>query len=107
MSKTSLPFYSDDTSALARVLGGQLAACGRQPSHLELLNMLARVQGCRNFQHLRALALSRAALDAPPPAPEPVDIVRVRRVLRLYNPQGVLSRWPPKLWERELCLWGL
>jgi hypothetical protein len=54
MSRTLLPFNSDDISSLARSLKAQLANCESQPSHLELLNMLVRANGYRNFQHYRA-----------------------------------------------------
>lgn len=60
MSRTPLPFHADDISALARSLGGQLSRTETPPSHLELLNMLARAVGRRNFQHFRAQALAGA-----------------------------------------------
>ncbi|MBN2752172.1 MAG: DUF2087 domain-containing protein, partial [Rhodospirillaceae bacterium] len=107
MSKTILPFHVDDLSALARALGGQLRVCDHVPSHLELLNMLARAGGNRNFQHLRAQIRAQAALEDDPPRAEPVDYVRVRRAMRLFNAEGGLLRWPPKLTERKLCLWVL
>ncbi len=107
MSRTLLPFHTDDFSSFAKALGGELRACGSAPGHVELLNMLARAGGCRNFQHLKAQAEAKAALEAPPEAGPAVDYLRLRRTLRLYGPSGTLLRWPPKLWERELCLWVL
>ncbi len=107
MSKDSLPFHSDDISALARSLKGQLANCEHQPSHLELLNMLARSNGYRNFQHFRAQLAARHRLDSPLPVPEPVDFVRIRRLLRSFDPEGRLMRWPSKRSQQELCLWVL
>jgi len=107
MSRTLLPFHTDDISALARALGGQLRDCGHVPGHVELLNMLARAGGSRNFQHFRAQAAARAALETPPEAEPPVDYVRLRRSLRLFDADGRLLHWPPKLRERELCLWVL
>ena len=107
MSRTLLPFQTDDLSAFAKALGGELRDLGRAPSHVELLNMLARAGGRRNFQHLRAQGAAQAALEVPP-APEPaVDYVRLRRTLRLFDAAGRLTHWPPKLWERELVLWTL
>ncbi len=107
MSRTLLPFHSDDISALARSLKGQLANCESQPSHLEVLNMLARANGYRNFQHYRAQLTARDALENRPPAPqpEPVDFVRVKRLLRMFDPEGKLARWPSKRSQQELCLW--
>lgn len=107
MSRTLLPFHSDDISALARSLKGQLANCKPQPSHLELLNMLARASGYRNFQHYRAQLAARDSLEnrQPAPEPEPVDFVRIRRLLRSFDPEGKLARWPSKRTHQELCLW--
>ncbi len=107
MSRTLLPFHSDDISALARSLKGQLADCESQPSHLELLNMLARAVGYRNFQHYRAQLISRDKMESRPPAPEPepVDFVRVKRLLRMFDAEGKLARWPSKRSQQELCLW--
>jgi hypothetical protein len=107
MSRTLLPFHSDDISALARSLKGQLANCESQPSHLELLNMLARANGYRNFQHYRAQLAAQDLLESPPPAqePEPVDLVRVKRLLRMFDSEGKLARWPSKRSLQELCLW--
>jgi len=107
MSRTLLPFHSEDISALARSLKGQLAKCESQPGHLELLNMLVRANGYRNFQHYRAQLTARDRLESPPPAPKPdaVDLVRVRQLLRLFDPQGKLVHWPSRRSRQELCLW--
>jgi hypothetical protein len=107
MSRTLLPFHSDDISALARSLKGQLANCESQPSHLELLNMLVRANGYRNFQHYRAQLAARDLLENRPLAPESefVDFVRIKRLLRMFDPEGKLMRWPSKRSQQELCLW--
>ena len=110
MSKTLLPLHVDDISAFARSLGGQLADCGRTPGHVELLNMLARSSGHRNFQHLRASALqaaqSQAAQPSPQaPPPEPVNPLRLTRLARLFDAEGRLSRWPGKRGLEASCLW--
>ena len=107
MSRTPLPFHSDDISALARSIKGQLTNCESQPSHLELLNMLVRANGYRNFQHYRAQLAARDRLESRPPAPqpEPIDFVRVKRLLRIFDPVGRLERWPSKRSRQELCLW--
>ncbi len=107
MSRTLLPFHSEDISALARSLKGQLANCESQPSHPELLNILVRANGYRNFQHYRAQLAARDRLESRTPAqePEPVDFVRVKRLLRMFDPGGKLVRWPAKRSQQELCLW--
>ena len=107
MSRTLLPFHSEDISALARSLKAQLANCESQPSHLELLNMLARANGYRNFQHYRAELAARDMLESrsPEPESEPVDLARVKRLLRMFDTEGKLVRWPSKRSQQELCLW--
>ncbi|MFG1418287.1 DUF2087 domain-containing protein [Xanthobacter sp. V0B-10] len=113
MSRPVFPLAADDISAFARALRGQLARCDHLPSHLELLNMLARAGGHRNFQHFRAVA--EGAEDATPravqppagPVAEPVDEKRVERVARLFDAEGRLTRWPGKESWRHLCLWAL
>jgi hypothetical protein len=107
MSRTPFPFHADDISALARSLKGQWEAREGAPGHVELLNMLARSAGYRNFQHLRAQTEARDALDRPPPAPEPVDYLRIKRLLRLFDGEGRLRHWPPKQGERQACSWVL
>ncbi|MGD9505744.1 MAG: DUF2087 domain-containing protein [Syntrophobacteraceae bacterium] len=107
MSRTLLPFHADDISALAKSIKGQLAHCEPGPSHLELLNILARANGYRNFQHYRAQLAAREALEnqPPEPPPEPVDFVRVKRLLRMFDAEGTLAHWPSKRGQQELCLW--
>ncbi|HTH17592.1 MAG TPA: DUF2087 domain-containing protein [Magnetospirillum sp.] len=107
MSRTPLPFHAEDISALARTLKGELGRCDHQPGHVELLNMLARSAGCRNFQHFRAQATAREKLETAPPPPPAVDFVKVRRTARHFDPAGGLVRWPSKFSERQLCLWVL
>jgi len=109
--RTPLPLHAEDISAFARVLSGQLsdqfAGARRAPSHLELLNMLARSSGYRNFQHLRAQGEAMARLAAPVPAPpsSPVDANRLRRLLRLFDAEGRLARWPSRRGLEAACLW--
>jgi hypothetical protein len=84
MSRTPLPLHVGDVCAFARSLGRQLADLERTPGHVELLNMLARASGHRNFQHLRATAgnpadpaddgaAAAAALDRPDAAQAPAQ----------------------------------
>lgn len=107
MSRTPLPFVAGDVSTLARALGRELAAAPGTPGHVELLNMLARAAGWRNFQHFRAHHAADARLAAAPPAPAaPVDLTRVADAARHYD-AGRLARWPAKESRRILCLWVL
>ncbi|MFH1033396.1 MAG: DUF2087 domain-containing protein [Pseudomonadota bacterium] len=107
MPRDVLPLHAEDISALARSLRGQLATCQEPPSHLEMLNMLARANGFRNFQHLRAQTCAREQLQSPPPVaePAPVDYVKLKRLARFFDAQGRLLRWPGKLSQRVACLW--
>lgn len=111
MSRTAIPFHTGDISSLARALRGQLLAREAVPGHLELLNILARAVGRRNFQQLRAEAqgLGPVAEDIAPaePVQPPLDLRRVERVLRCFGPDGRLARWPAKREDQVLALWAL
>lgn len=113
MTRIPLPYSTDDISALARSLRTQLAGRQDTPSHVELLNMLAKAAGHRNFQHFRAGATPVPPPFRPEPAAElqtadtPADMVRVLRIARCFDGAGTLIRWPPKLSERQPCLWVL
>lgn len=110
MSRPVFPYVAEDVSALARTLGREIGSAGAKPSHVELLNILARAAGFRNFQHLRAQHTARAHLDAaerPAPVPAPVDLTRVARTARHFDAAGRLARWPSKASQRALALWAL
>lgn len=120
MPRIPLPLYAEDISAFARALAGQLKsqlpAAERVPSHLELLNMLARSSGFRNYQHLRA---QREGLALPMPPVPPVsasqcdvpqaevDAGRLKRLGRLFDAEGRLSRWPSRRGLERSCLWAV
>ncbi len=105
MSRTVFPLYAGDISAFARSLNNQITASEQPPSHLELLNMLARSAGYRNYQHLRAHAQAQDLLASPKPAP--VDFEQVKQQLRYFDAKGRLMQWPGKFSQREPCLWVL
>lgn len=108
MSRTAIPFQTSDISGLARSLRVQLANHDTVPGHVELLNMLARSIGCRNFQQLRAQAdaAPTTALPVVEPAPT-IDLRAVERTGRCFAPDGRLMRWPAKRGDQVLALWGL
>lgn len=108
MSRVTIPFAAADISALAKSLRGQLAAREASPSHVEMLNMLARATGHRNFQQLRASAgdSPEPPPDTAPPAPV-ADLVLVNRVAGHFDAEGRMVRWPGKTSHQELCLWAL
>ncbi len=100
MTRTVFPFYASDVSELARSLHRQLADWDHAPGHVELLNMLARAAGSRNFQHFRA---KRVAEEVP----APIDLAALKRLLSYFDASGQWKRWPTKFSHQEPCLWVL
>jgi len=107
MTRPVFPFFASDISALARSLHNQLAGSGRVPGHVELLNMLARAAGSRNFQHFRAQIVAEERLRRPREAAAPIDYVELQRLSRYFDADGQLERWPTKFSHQEPCLWVL
>jgi hypothetical protein len=107
MTRSVLPFYAGDISALARSLNSQLAGRDQPPGHVEWLNMLARAVGARNFQHFRAQMIAEKKLQRPGEASVPVDAVELQRLTRYFDVNGRWIRWPTKFSHREPCLWVL
>jgi hypothetical protein len=109
MSRIPVPFAAVDISALAKSLRGQLMGRTSAPSHVELLNMLARSTGHRNYQQLRAQALDGQHQSGKPAADESeaVDYGRVKRATRHFDAEGRLLRWPARQSLQNLCLWVL
>lgn len=67
------------------------------PSHVEMLNIVARAAGYGNFQHLRASN-----------EPEPlVDQKKLQRALRNFDDKGRFANWPGKTSMQNLCLWAV
>ncbi|MFM8821607.1 MAG: DUF2087 domain-containing protein [Phenylobacterium sp.] len=107
MPRTLLPFAVADVSALARSLRVQLAARTAPPGHVEMLNMLARAAGDRNFQQFRSrTTASDPAPSAPEPDPEP-DLALVERTARHFDVDGRLASWPARTSLQSLALWSL
>lgn len=107
MSRTLIPFHADDVSALARALKGELAKFDHAPGHVELLNVLARSTGYRNFQHMRAQNEARERLEQPATVEAAIDYARLGRLARYFDANGRLTRWPGKHSPRVTCLWVL
>ncbi|MFV3366782.1 DUF2087 domain-containing protein [Pseudomonas sp. NY15435] len=107
MSRQRLPYHAPDISALAKSLVRQLDDSSERPGHVEMLNLLARAVGFRNYQALRASheAESRLARGAEPEVV--VDFRRVEQWRRYFDEAGCLQRWPKKHSHREACLWVL
>jgi hypothetical protein len=119
MTRELTPLIAADLSTFAKNLRAQLATHidggAGLPGHVEMLNLLARAAGHRNVQALQAAA--RKATPAPPPAAvapprwhgpkHPGLTPAADRVLRLFDEQGRLMRWPAKRHEQVLALWCL
>lgn len=105
MTQNNLPLPVADLSRFTRALARQLTA--EPPSHLSLMNMLARAAGFRNLQHLRAARTAEARLAAPAPPPETVDHALVIRALAQFDAAGRLAQWPARRAVQVLCLWAV
>jgi hypothetical protein len=110
MPREAIPFATSDLSAFARSLGRALAERGEAnpPSHVELLNLIARAAGYRNVQALRAsLRAPSAPLadeDRSPPLPLSAN---ARKTLKQFDSRGRLVRWPAKFTVQRLAMWVL
>lgn len=115
MSRPVFPFHAPDISALARSLCKQWAEQPQAPSHVQMLNMLARALGQQNFQQFRANAESAPLAPALPllepdyaakrAASAPPSANDIRRLLRHFDAQGRMLRWPGKFSEQLPCIW--
>ncbi len=110
MTREALPFVAPDLSAFARALARSLAERPepKPPGHVEMLNLIARAAGHRNFQALRA------AMQVPPPAlaaedlPLPLPLsANARKALQQFDSRGRLVRWPNKYSVQKLAMWCL
>ena len=123
----TIALHIADVSAFARSIVQALKA--RQPlkpeppGQVELLNLIARTQGHRNWQSLRqapppaalpqadAGALSPSAVASPTPgaATSPAAALsdNARKALGQFDAQGRLLRWPVKFSVQKLVMWWL
>jgi len=74
---------------------------------VEMLNMLARSAGFRNFQHFRAQAEAHAGLVSPDVPSAEIDYIEVKRLARFFDAKGRLIQWPGKQSQQIQCLWVL
>lgn len=120
MTRLLVPLATPDVSAFTKTLKSFLDerhAVGKPlPSHVELLNLLARAAGLRNFATLKASALKAAPGVAPSPsgavpgAPA-VNLstlsATVRKALMQFDEAGRLVRLPNKLSVQQMAMWAL
>jgi hypothetical protein len=107
MSRIALPLQIADLSDFAKSLRKQLAELPDPPGHVEMLNLLSRSAGFRNYQHLKSALEARLRLEAPVEPVAPVDHALVERAARLFDAEGRLLRWPTSRLVQDLCLWVL
>ena len=113
MTRQLVPLHAPDISALAKSLKTQLDARPADakpgPGHLELLNMLARAAGHRNFQSFKVAPPPPEA--APAPAVVPVDLTTlppmVRKTQMQFDAAGRLVRLPNKFSVQQLAMWAM
>lgn len=113
MPRETIALPIADLSAFSKTLRQQLqeASVTPLPSHLSLMNMVARAAGHRNIQALRVAHPPRPAV-APQPHPargprDPALSEAADRALRQFDAEGRLARWPAKRQTQQLALWGL
>lgn len=107
MSRIIHTYEAPDLSALARTIKRELDARSETPGHVEILNILSRAAGFRNYQHLKASRAAETRLAAPQEPQEQVDFRRVETAARCFDGDDVLLRWPGKTNLQALCLWKL
>ena len=107
MSRTAVPLRVDDLSPFAKILRQTLSGHDGTPTHVELLNMLAKAAGFQNYRHLRADAGTAGRLAiAAEPAPR-ADLAQIEKAARHFDAAGILSSWPARFNHQLLCLWVL
>lgn len=115
--------HCDDASQFAKSLRQQLidhlaGPAATAPSHQQLLHMLARAAGHRNWQALRAApgTLQPPVTPAVPSVPPPTEAAtpaeaplgaHARKALTQFDALGRLARWPYKFSVQRLAMWGL
>jgi hypothetical protein len=104
MSRNALPLAVNDLSAFAKTLRSQLRDLEHDPSHVEMLNLVCRSAGYRNYQSFRADASARSRSGSA--APE-INQAIIGKVIRHFDDEGRMLRWPGRAKLAELCLWVL
>ena len=101
-------------SALAKTLREQFepfAKASTMPSHVQLLNWLARAAGHRNYQALRAAVAMQPVspqLNVVPAPPFDATLTtHATKALTQFDERGRLTRWPHKFAVQRIALWAL
>ncbi len=105
MPRTAIPLEIADLSPFAKALRQGLAVREGVPSHVELLNLIAKAAGFANYQHLRADAETADRLRAAAEPGPRADLGQVEKAARYFDAAGVLLSWPSRLALQTLCQW--
>lgn len=106
MSNDPVSLSTPDISRFARSVSKQLKDHDGAPSHLSLMNILARASGFKNYQHLKAGHSARQRLEACSFA-DTTDYRLVERTLQHFDANGQLVRWPSRRPVQVLGLWAM
>ncbi|WP_158584082.1 DUF2087 domain-containing protein [Salinibius halmophilus] len=93
MSKQNTSLLIEDLSQAAKYLANHWP--DEKPSHVQILNLLAKAAGKQNFQHAKAQQ---------PNIAEPVSKATSRQ-LRQYHGNGKPNRWPTKRSDQLAMMW--
>ena len=104
MTKTPISLRVEDMTVFTRALSQQLGETS--PSHLALMNMIARAAGFQNVQHVRSSAASSKRL-AKQDTPVIADARSIEKTLKQFDSMGRLRQWPSKRSVQTLSLWAL
>jgi hypothetical protein len=124
MTRLLVPLFTPDVSVFTKTLKSFLderhTANKPPPSHVELLNLLARATGMRNFATLKkaaqtaphapsALPKETEAKDSSPSDPLQLSALSatVRKALMQFDDSGRLVRLPNKLSVQQMTMWAL
>lgn len=125
MTRLQVPLATPDVSALAKTLKSFLherhAAGKPPPGHVELLNLLARAAGLRNFATLKAASLAASAQGSAAAAAVlagraaakglAIDLAALsptaRKALMQFDEAHRLVRLPNKLSVQQMAMWAL
>lgn len=105
MPRTAIPLQVADLSPFAKTLRHLLATHEGTPTHVELLNLIAKAAGFQNFQHLRADAEAADRLKAAEDPGPRADLALVTKTARYFDAEGVLTSWPSRFAIQTLTQW--
>ena len=85
----------DDLSTFTKTLRQSLIREDTTPSHSKMLSLVAKAAGYQNYQHLKAKK----------PVMTTTDNKQLDKALRVFDADGIMTRWPNQTAIQALCLW--